>query len=394
MYTPYLMFAYAAALFLVLLGFRVVRSSAPNLRGLRPLRRFILCDISAIVLMALHPQIIQLFSVMVANYLLFVGAIALYQAAAEILDVQPRMLPWIIGLCAASLAPFLWFTYVRLVPVARLGIHCSVVAAIFIATSMLLFRQSSEELRDPARASAWLLVAAAIVNVSWAGYAIIFSPIVNIMHPGAANEVFSYCSMMLGLGEVASLAWLSLCVHREELHRIAETDALTGLMNRGGFEDMLRRELARKAGASGTLGLMLIDIDYFKQVNDAHGHLVGDDVLRRIGTALRLGTRPSDVLARFGGEEFVILLRDAGAVQAEEVAERLRLDIAALTDLPGRVSLTASFGVAVSQPGDSTGEFLRRADEALYRSKREGRNLVSVAASAGRESTTLRIVRH
>jgi diguanylate cyclase (GGDEF)-like protein len=139
---------------------------------------------------------------------------------------------------------------------------------------------------------------------------------------------------------------------------------------------------------------MLIDIDFFKQVNDAHGHLVGDDVLRRIGTALRLGTRPSDVLARFGGEEFVILLRDAGAMQAEEVAQRLRADIAALTDLPGRVNLTASFGVAVSQPGDSTGELLRRADEALYRSKRGGRNLVSVAASGARDSTTLRIVRH
>jgi diguanylate cyclase (GGDEF)-like protein len=394
MYTPYLMFAYAAALFLVLLGFRVVRSSAPSLRGLRSLRRFILCDMSAIVLMAFHPQIIQLFSVMVANYLLFVGAIALYQAAAEILDVQPRMLGWMFGLCAASLPPFLWFTYVRLVPVARLGIHCGVVVAIFAMTSILLFRQGKAELRDPARATAWLMVAAAIVNGLWGGFAMIFSPGINVMHPGAANEAFSYCSMMLGLSNVASLAWLSLCVHRQQLQKVAETDALTGLMNRGAFEQMLRRELARGAFTDGALGLMLIDIDYFKQVNDAHGHLVGDDVLRRISTTLRLGTRPSDVLARFGGEEFVILLRDAGTTQAEEVAERLRADIAALTDLPGRVHLTASFGVAISQPGDSTGQFLLRADEALYRSKREGRNLVSVAGTGARESRTLRIVRN
>ncbi|MGC2621160.1 MAG: GGDEF domain-containing protein [Acidobacteriaceae bacterium] len=394
MYTPYLMFAYAAALLMVLLGFRVVRRTAPGLRGLRSLRRFILCDMSAILLMALHPQLIALFSVMVANYLLFVGAIALYQAAAEIVEVQPRLVPWMVALCAASLPPFLWFTYVRLIPVARLGIHCGVVAAIFAMTSDLLFRQRRPGLRDAARAGGWLMAAAATANGVWAAYGIVFNPHINIMNPGAANEAFSYCSMILGLGNLASLIWLSLCVHGQELRSVAETDALTGLMNRGAFEEMLRRELGRNAVESRSLGLVLIDVDYFKQVNDAHGHLVGDDVLRRIGTTLRLGTRPSDALARFGGEEFVLLLRDTGAAQAEEVAERLRTDVAALTDLPGRVTLTASFGVAVSQPGDSSTEFLLRADEALYRSKREGRNLVSVAGSGAREAAGLRIVRN
>jgi diguanylate cyclase (GGDEF)-like protein len=183
---------------------------------------------------------------------------------------------------------------------------------------------------------------------------------------------------MLGLGNVVALAWLSLSAHRHELEVVAQTDSLTGLLNRGAFEEILRRELKNPASPGWRVALLLIDVDYFKQVNDAHGHLVGDDVLRRIGAALRLGIRPSDVLARFGGEEFVILLHDACLESAEEVAERLRGDIAALDDLPQRVSLTASFGVAASVLGESATEFLLRADEALYRSKREGRNLVRV----------------
>jgi diguanylate cyclase (GGDEF)-like protein len=183
---------------------------------------------------------------------------------------------------------------------------------------------------------------------------------------------------------VVSLAWLSLCVHRQDLQIVAQTDALTGLLNRGAFEECLRRELAAGPAQGSILGLMLVDIDYFKQVNDEHGHLAGDDVLRRISTTLRAGIRPTDVLARFGGEEFVVLLHGAGAAQSEEVAERLRATIEALVNLPGDVRLTASFGVAVSQPADSVHSLLVRADEALYRSKRDGRNLVRVHAVGAR----------
>jgi diguanylate cyclase (GGDEF)-like protein len=188
---------------------------------------------------------------------------------------------------------------------------------------------------------------------------------------------------------VIALLWLALTVHRLDLNKMAQTDALTGLLNRRAFEEILRRELLRCERSGGVMGLMLIDLDYFKQVNDSLGHFAGDDVLRRIATALRESTRPSDVLARYGGEEFVVLLRNAALEESRVAAERIRQRIANVGELPGSVTLTGSIGVAVSEPRDSTTDFLLRADEALYRSKREGRNQVSVYQASDRGGTEM-----
>jgi diguanylate cyclase (GGDEF)-like protein len=198
--------------------------------------------------------------------------------------------------------------------------------------------------------------------------------------------------MLLALATVIGLLWLALTVHRLDLRRIAQTDSLTGLLNRRAFEDILRRELLRNNRAGGSLGIMLIDLDYFKQVNDSMGHFAGDDVLRRIAMVLRDGTRPSDVLARYGGEEFVVMLRNVGIEEAKSAAERIRHQIANLSGLPGSVTLTASIGVAVSQPKETATEVLFRSDEALYRSKREGRNQVSVYRDPEEEAEDLESV--
>jgi diguanylate cyclase (GGDEF)-like protein len=200
----------------------------------------------------------------------------------------------------------------------------------------------------------------------------------NFVHPDLINVGFSYLSMVLALAVVIGLLWLALTVHRQALHKMAQTDSLTSLLNRRAFEEILRRDLMRSDRSGSSMGIMLIDLDYFKQVNDSLGHFAGDDVLRRIALVLRDGTRPSDVLARYGGEEFVVLLRNAGVAESMTAAERIRTQIAGLAGLPGSVSLTASIGVAVSLPKDTATDFLLRADEALYRSKREGRNLVSL----------------
>jgi len=390
MYTPYLMCAYATALLLVLLGFRVIRRSAPDLGGLAYLRQFILCALCGVVLLALRSRAPAILTVVTANFLLLAGVVFLYCAAAEILAVRRRFLPWAVSVCAAALPALLWFTYGSDLAKGRLEVHCLALIAMFTMISVTLFGQGNAALRYPAHACGWLMNASIVLNAAWGAFALGHRPNPNFMHPDGVDAAFSYLSMIVGLGNVVSLAWLSLCVHRQELQATAQTDSLTGLLNRGAFEEILRRELVRSATSKSLLGILLLDIDYFKQVNDEHGHLVGDDVLRGVGAALRRGTRPSDLLARFGGEEFVILLRDAGLEQSEEVAERLRGDIEALRDLPAGVNLTASFGVAVNAPGETAGEFLHRADQALYRSKRDGRNLVTVHRSAGRESVTRR----
>jgi diguanylate cyclase (GGDEF)-like protein len=173
-----------------------------------------------------------------------------------------------------------------------------------------------------------------------------------------------------------------------ELETAASTDAKTGLLNAVAWEHFAERELARAAREKYTLAVIIIDIDRFKRVNDRFGHLVGDQVLRRIGRAISAEVREYDGVGRFGGEEFVVLLPDVGAVEAIATAERIRARINQLriSDLvdglaeAGDDLMSVSIGVSTSAFGaDDVADLLRAADAALYRAKAEGRNRVVLA---------------
>ena len=387
---PFVMCGYAAALLLMLFGFRGVRRSTPDLRGSRQLSWFIVCALFGILLIGLHPWIPVLLSVVLANFLLFAGAMCIYLATTHILEKSSRVFPWPGGPLIVALPLFVWFTYGNDWAAARLLIHVIVIGSIYLTASVFLFRQrATPEARQPARACASLLVLATSLQVAWCILEFRVVPRgTSFAHPNLMDVGFSYLSMVLALATVIALLWLALTMHRLALHKMAQTDSLTGLLNRRAFEEILRRDLMRSDMDGNPMGIMLIDLDYFKQVNDSLGHFAGDDVLRRIALVLRDGTRPSDVLARYGGEEFVVLLRQTGVEESQTAAERIRQAIANLSGLPGDVKLTASIGVAVSNSRDAVTEFLLRADDALYRSKRQGRNLVSVYQESEEEIET------
>ncbi len=164
---------------------------------------------------------------------------------------------------------------------------------------------------------------------------------------------------------------------REQRHleRLATVDALTGLRNRRWLDEAFARQLARASRSNQPLSVLMIDIDHFKRVNDKCGHTVGDAVLRRVAHTLAAGVRPQDLLARFGGEEFAVLLPGLETAQAIAVAERLRLGIQAAGDGLRQLPLiTVSVGVASAQHDETLSALLNRADEALYRAKQSGRN--------------------
>jgi diguanylate cyclase (GGDEF)-like protein len=176
-------------------------------------------------------------------------------------------------------------------------------------------------------------------------------------------------------------------VNRDRLRRDGLTDALTGIANRRFFERRLREEVSAWERHGHTLACLLVDLDHFKQVNDRHGHLTGDRVLTHVAGALSHGLRASDVLARYGGEEFVLLLPGTGLEQAEEVAQRLRANVAGLA-VGGAdnvcIQLTISIGLACLAQGapvsaDAARWLVQQADGALYRAKARGRNRVVVA---------------
>lgn len=162
----------------------------------------------------------------------------------------------------------------------------------------------------------------------------------------------------------------------ESLVEAAQRDPLTGIRNRRGFIDSARELLKEGTGSA----LALIDIDHFKQINDRFGHEAGDDLLKALALRLEQGLRRSDIAARWGGEEFAVLLPATGMDEAHTVLERLRASVALDLQLgaPGR-PVTFSCGLATLHGFDSFEEASRRADAALYRAKEEGRNRVAVA---------------
>lgn len=161
----------------------------------------------------------------------------------------------------------------------------------------------------------------------------------------------------------------------EEIRLLATTDSLTGIANRREFSAIFAREVARAKRYATPVSLTMYDIDYFKRVNDTFGHDVGDYALQAVTGLVQENIRATDVVARWGGEEFMVLMPQSDIQAAKNVAEKLRLVIAGHGfDKIGK--LTVSFGVAVFEPQDDLNSLLKRVDDALYRAKEQGRNRV------------------
>jgi len=164
---------------------------------------------------------------------------------------------------------------------------------------------------------------------------------------------------------------------------MALTDGLTGLYNRRYFEAHLESTITRARTGGNEVSLLMMDLDHFKKINDTHGHATGDCVLKEVAHRLSHGIREVDLVARIGGEEFVVVMPDSTDGIGVKVADRLRLAVASTpfeTPPPaGALSVTVSVGVAVVGVGESGADALRRADEALYRAKSQGRNRVAPA---------------
>ncbi len=176
-----------------------------------------------------------------------------------------------------------------------------------------------------------------------------------------------------------------LIAAREELRFRATHDVLTGVANRAAVMDALRGELSRQVREQRSFGVLMVDIDHFKNVNDTFGHLCGDEVLRSVTRRMKECVRPYDTLGRYGGEEFLIVASDVDSVSVMTLAERIRslIESKPVVTQAGQVRVTVSVGAAVSSSTRNADPqmLLRLADQALYRAKDKGRNRCELAAA-------------
>jgi diguanylate cyclase (GGDEF)-like protein len=192
-------------------------------------------------------------------------------------------------------------------------------------------------------------------------------------HAGERAATDDELAVLEAFTDLASAAWRNASAHAG-LALAARTDALTGCLNHAAMQDMLGRELERCRRSGGAVALVILDLDDFKRVNELHGHPAGDELLKRVGEALRQSVRAYDFVARYGGDEFAIIAVEADERAAAEVAER------ALGAIGQTAAATA--GVAHSEPGDSASDLVERADQALLHGKHRGLRGTAVRASS------------
>ena len=332
------------------------------------------------------------------------------------------LLPPVYALIAPFVLGVLVYLRVRRAPLYR-RLFSSAALGIAGASASTVFRQAGPAASTVRSVSwlaypgphAWFMRPVAVLAA--VGCAALFSVLntflvavaAHIAEPQArwAEVLWDRESMLLDLTEICvgvlvtiacALSPVLLCVAlppvivlqrslmHQQLQAAARTDAKTGLLNATAWQREADAEIARALRMGESLALLLADVDHFKRVNDTFGHLAGDDVLRGLATELRQQVRDSDVVGRFGGEEFVVLLPRADADEACKIAERLRHRASVMSVYADSVamSVTISIGVAVlGVHGDDLFELLAAADLALYRAKDAGRDQVCIYSPDG-----------
>jgi diguanylate cyclase len=213
---------------------------------------------------------------------------------------------------------------------------------------------------------------------------LLFGPAFN---PDTSMMQLYACLPMLILYPLA-LGWVSYCLsiklaeHKGALRVASRTDSLTSLFNHGYWKDLLHSEFSKCRSGQQRATVALIDVDHFKQINDQHGHLVGDSVLRLLSEKLVLSLRQDDMAGRYGGDEFCVILPNTPPVLAGEVLDRLRLELAEIrSPLAPELRITLSIGLAGYSPFHlDASQWLNAADQALYQAKSRGRDQVVVAS--------------
>lgn len=350
--------------------------------GIREWRQANLLAVVALLLFAGRGFVPDFLSIEVANAL-YLGTITLSYAGFRRFLGRRVPWPWLAGGALAALSGIVFFHYAIASAPLRIVSASIYHGAVCLAIGIALRPPAEPRLRYPftfTRCAALVLAAGHAWRATF--YAVDAYQPYSLLEESTYNLVFfaigttALPALTLGAVMMANARLIAASAHA------ADHDHLTGAASRRAFFAFAERELARVERHGGELGLLLVDADHFKRINDTHGHGVGDLVLRDLVERTQQVIRKIDYCARLGGEEFAVLLPDADRRTVLAVAQRLRAALERAPQLAGAasgVSYTVSIGVAMLQPGESIAGLMARADAALYAAKAGGRNRVEAA---------------
>ena len=347
------------------------RSYPPSIRGVELWAASLAMSFIAGALFATTGKLPTPLSTTLPSLMTFFGPYIGMVGTQRFFGTRQRHLPWVVVIVAAA-GTSIWFTYAQPNYGARLQLSTAVVTSVCLFHARLIWQKSGTTLAG--RIALGVLLCAGAVQLMRFATARLYPAGENALDTSAQNvtylAAFAFAIVLIAISQVL-MATERL---RVELERAATHDSLTDAYTRRYMKEALQRELSRSLRHKRQMALLLIDIDHFKKVNDSLGHQEGDRVLTEFVANIKSLLRSADLLGRFGGEEFVVLLPETTLAVANTVAERIR---SAMSSWGGP---TVSIGVTSSQAtGDSVDALLARADAAMYRAKSKGRNRVELA---------------
>ncbi|MEP3563225.1 MAG: GGDEF domain-containing protein [Marinobacter sp.] len=339
------------------------------------------------VLLGLRHFIHDFASIVISNLAIIMGVVLTYRGLFRFLGISLPLERWLspaLLMLLASVLYFYTFHTPDLIPRIQAFSTAFAIASFIGAYGLLQHTDIRSRMVVKMLIGMFLLVGAFFVfRLLWSFYQVAPD---DFMNAGLLSSLAVIAGEFLVILSSFATIWMASDELQDELSEMARVDPLTGVYNRRAFDECCEIEFSRALRSGSSFAIIMCDLDHFKKVNDRHGHHVGDEVLRRFAGILKSRVRQHDVVARFGGEEFVLLLANNNTDQGAHVAEDLRAKTAATQiAIPPNTDLTvsASFGVAQYCAGDRDwSAVLHRADNALYAAKKQGRDRVVVVASA------------
>ncbi len=351
------------------------RNFPPSIRGLGEWSVAPTVIFVATVLFGARGAIPDVFSVVLANLLLLGGTTLMYFGSQRFYNLTPSFRPW-SALVLLAMLPIAWFALVEPHYGVRVAIVGGLMSLLALAHARLILRHGARTFSSYFTGSALLLLALTQAMRCLSAFDLAAGDRIfdnNLPTQTAYVALNAFALLMTTIG-VVLMATDKL---RAEIEFLASHDTLTGALSRRVLIDACEQELERCRRKGHRMSLLMLDLDNFKAINDAHGHLVGDQVLVDFTIRAKAALRRPDRFGRFGGEEFVALLPETSLDEAFVVAERIRAAVKSSTAEQG---CSVSIGVASNYAADTTVDaVLSRADTALYAAKAAGRNCVRAA---------------